>query len=151
MIGPGELQAMSAGAGIRHSEFNASNTERVHLLQIWIEPREAGLTPRYDQRTFDSAARRDAWQLLASPDGRDDSMPIEQDAMMLVAELGAGSRVTRSIDAGRFGYLHVATGRVAVDGVSLEPGDALKMAGPAELAIAVGPGEASQVMLFDLG
>lgn len=149
VIRRGDLQAMSAGSGIRHSEFNASETDPVHLLQIWIMPREDGLTPRYDQRRFDAVGRRDAWQLLASPDGRGGSMPIGQDASMLVADVGAGSRVTRAIAPGRFGYLHVATGSVEVDGTALEAGDAVKIEGPAE--IVVEGSSDSQVLLFDLG
>lgn len=145
----GDLQAMSAGRGIRHSEMNGSETERAHFLQIWIEPRESGAPARYLQEAFDAGERRNRWQVLASDGGDAGGLPIGQDATVLIADVDAGSSVSRTIESGRYAYLHVAFGGVEVDGTALRAGDAVKLAGPAEVSVRAS--ESSEVLLFDLG
>lgn len=148
---PGELQRMTAGRGIRHSEFNASDTEPAHLLQIWIEPGTAGLEPAYGQRAFPAAGRADRWQLLAAGGSRvgdADALRIHQDASLCVADLGAGASLPFEVDAGRYGYLHIATGSVTIDGRAYAAGDAVSFAGPGALTL-IGQ-ESSQVLAFDL-
>ena len=145
----GDLQAMSAGSGIRHSEMNGSDAERTHFLQIWIEPREPGAAPGYAQENFDAGGRRDRWQVLASDGGRGGGLAIGQDATVLVADVGPGARVERSIGDGRHAYLHVAFGGVEVDGTELRAGDAVKITGPAAVVV-VGKEEA-EVLVFELG
>src|SRR6478609_5077998 len=115
-IRPGEVQAMTAGRGIRHSEINPSSTEAVHLLQIWIEPNQLNLAPSYSQKAFDKSSRDGKWQVLASPDSRDSSLAIHQDAVLSVAELKADGRLSATLEEGRHGYLHVAFGNVTVGG-----------------------------------
>lgn len=149
VLRPGDVQVMSAGRGIRHSEMNGSDSERTHFLQMWVLPREEGVTARYDQRSFDAAGRRDRWQVLASDDGAGGGLAIGQDATVSVADVSEGARVERAIADGRFGYLHVAFGEVEVDGTELRAGDAVKIAGPAEVVV-VGK-EESEVVLFELG
>lgn len=147
-LSPGELQTMSAGTGIQHSEFNASQTEPVHFLQMWVLPDTAGHTPRYQQKRFDGAGRVDRWQLIASSDARDGSLPIHQDATLSVVELSSAGRLTASIGAGRHGWLHLATGSVEVAGQALAAGDGLAITGPIDLEL-TGVNKA-QVLLFDL-
>lgn len=145
---PGELQAMTAGSGIRHSEVNDSPTKRVHLLQIWLEPDTLNLEPAYGQKTFAADARRGTWQTLASPDGRDSSMRIHQDAILSVADVGAGSEVMLRLDANRHAYVHVAFGSVRVGDATLKSGDALTFAGPENLIFTAS--DESQILWFDL-
>src|SRR4051812_7033232 len=134
-IRPGEVQTMTAGRGIRHSEINPSSSEAVHLLQIWIEPSQLNLTPSYSQKAFDKSGRDGKWQALASPDRRDASLEIHQDAILSVAELGAAGRLSVSLGEGRHGYLHVAFGNVTVEGTKLTGGDAVTFDGPTALDI----------------
>src|SRR4051812_11311883 len=124
-IRPGEVQAMTAGRGIRHSEMNPSPTESVHLIQIWIEPDTLNLPPSYAQKMFDKSGRENKWQHVAGPDGRDGSLRIHQDATLSVAELAPGKRVELPIAAERHGYLHVAFGEVTAGDAVLKGGDAL--------------------------
>ncbi len=144
VIGPGEWQKMSAGTGIRHSEFNPSQTERVRLLQIWIQPDRKGITPEYDQKLFTEAEKRNRWRTIASPDGRDGSIVLHQDAVLSAAVL-AGGEVSYSLASGRGGWLQVARGSVTVNGMALVEGDAVAFEDEA-LRIA-GEGE---VLVFDL-
>jgi len=146
---PGDLQVMSAGRGIRHSEMNASKTEPVHFLQIWIEPARRALEPSYEQRSFPADGRRNACQLLVSPDGRDESMVIHQDALLAVAEIEAEQRLDLDVPSSRHGYLHVATGSVRVSGDALAAGDALSLPGGTKLRLEGDGG--GQVLFFDLG
>jgi len=113
VLSPGELQAMTAGTGIQHSEFNASDTERVHFLQVWLLPRERGVQPRYLQDEFDAAGRANQWQALAT------------DATLRVADLAAGKSIDVDVAEGKHAYVHVVTGNVDVAGKSLQAGDAL--------------------------
>ncbi|MGH8629797.1 MAG: pirin family protein [Burkholderiales bacterium] len=148
VIRPGDVQRMSAGTGVFHSEYNPSQKERVHFLQIWIEPGELGIAPSYEQKHFSAADKRGRLRLVASPDGHDGSVTIHQDARVYAALLDGGERVEHSIDKGRRGYVHVARGRVTVNGHPLEAGDALKASG--EQLIVVEKGEDAEVLLFDL-
>lgn len=144
----GELQRMSAGTGITHSEFNASDEESVHFYQIWITPRAAGARPSYEQRAFAKEARRNRLQLVASPDGRDGSLVIGQDALVALADLDAGKSLALPLAAGRHAWVQVLRGGARVHGVELDAGDAARMSGPVHAEItAVG---ACELMCFDL-
>ncbi len=150
VLKPGELQWMSAGHGIEHSEFNASSTEPVHFLQIWIQPDRVNAPPAYDQRAFDPAARQGRWALLASPDGADGSIAIRQQAWLRGALLGAGESLVLALNPSRRYWLHVARGEVAFDGHHLQAGDALGFAEEARELVLAGIAEASDLLLFDL-
>ncbi len=149
VIRPGELQRMSAGSGLTHSEFNASLTEPVHLLQIWILPEAKGLEPRYGQTTFPAEGRRNRLQLLASRSGRGGSLDIHQDADLWVADLDLGAALEHALAPGRSAWIQVARGRVTVNGTALETGDGAEVTGEGVLNFVAG--EASQILLFDLG
>lgn len=151
----GELQAMSAGSGIRHSEFNASRKDPVRLLQIWLTPSQRDVEPRYLQEAFDPAGRRNQWQTVASGRGKahessgdDAPLPIHQDAELRIAELDAGAAVEVTLDADRHAYLHVGRGGVTLGDESLRGGDAATLAGPASLTLRANA--AAEVLLFDL-
>ncbi|MGJ8636388.1 MAG: pirin family protein [Phycisphaerales bacterium] len=148
-IVPGDLQLMSAGTGIRHSEFNGLDDATTHLLQIWIEPNASGVEPGYQQASFEVAGRTDQWQLLASPDARDGSLKIHAEAEVSVVELSEGCGVDAVIPSGLHGYLHVARGRVELDGRELVGGDAVSFEG--EATIPIRGVEASELILFHLG
>jgi hypothetical protein len=151
LLVPGELQRMSAGTGIRHSEFNASETEPARLLQVWIEPDRAGHAPRYDQRAFPAEGRVGCWQALAaggSRAGGGDALRIHQDASLSVADLGPDDALGLTVEPDRFGYVHVAAGSVRIDGGLYHAGDAVSFAGPGTLDL-VGQDKA-QVLVFDL-
>jgi redox-sensitive bicupin YhaK (pirin superfamily) len=143
-----EVQRMSAGKGVMHSEFNASADEPVHLLQIWIEPDVRGITPEYEQKTFPDSAKRDRWCVIASPDGRDGSLTIHQDALLLATKVGAGGTAMHALPAGRRAYLHVVRGEIALNGFNLSGGDAAKIDAAAHLAIAAR--NEAELLLFDL-
>ena len=148
VISAGEWQAMTAGAGITHSEFNPSNDKPVHLLQIWIVPNVIGIRPSYKQTRFADADKRGRLRLIASNDGRDGSVTIHQDATVHAALLGVGEKVACEIAPSRVGYLHVARGRVSLDGLPLEAGDGARIGAQAiRLEGIDGDGE---VLLFDL-
>ena len=132
-IGPGELQAMSAGSGLRHSEFNASKTEPVHLFQIWIEPDREDVKPGYSQKTFDREARKNQLQLVASPTGEAGSLKIEADARMYALILEAGQTVKLPVAAGRSIWVQVAEGTLTVNGQALATGDGAAIQGESEL------------------
>jgi redox-sensitive bicupin YhaK (pirin superfamily) len=148
VIRPGDVQRMSAGTGVRHSEFNASRDEPVHLLQIWIEPAIAGISPGYEEKHFDGASKRGRLRLIASNDGRDGSVTIHQDAAVYAALLDGGERAVHRIATGRKAYVHIARGSVAVNGQALSAGDAVKISG--EPAITLSNGKDADVLLFDL-
>lgn len=150
VIKPGDVQRMSAGTGIAHSEFNASRTDPVHFLQIWFLPERRGLTPGYEQKNFDAASKRDCLRLVASPDGRDGSVTIRSDASLYVSLLGEGAKVSHQIAAGRGLWLQVARGSVAVGDITLVEGDGLQVTNEKLLEI-VGKAEQSEILLFDLG
>jgi len=150
-IRPGEVQRMSAGTGIRHSEYNASREDEVHFLQIWLLPEREGLAPGYEQRALALDERPGEWVLAASRDGREGSVTVHQDASMWVARLPAGARLARAIAPGRHAWLQVARGAVALAGgaLALAAGDGLAASGEPSLAIAAS--EPSELLLFDLG
>jgi redox-sensitive bicupin YhaK (pirin superfamily) len=147
VIRPGEVQYMSAGSGVRHSEFNPSKDTETHLLQIWITPDEAGVEPCYADRSLADAPAGEL-HLVASPTGREGSFKIHQDADLWLARLQPGDSPRHAFASGRSGWLHVATGEVVVNGVALRAGDAVAATDEAALElVAVKP---SQVLLFDL-
>jgi redox-sensitive bicupin YhaK (pirin superfamily) len=144
----GELQRMSAGTGILHSEFNASSTDPVHIYQIWIVPERRGVTPSYEQRTFDRAARRNRFQVVASPDGGSSSLHIGQDARLWLADLDAGRSLALPVAAGRSAWLQVLRGSVVLERGALGTGYGAAISGLE--AAEVRAEAASEVMLFDL-
>ncbi len=147
-IVPGEVQRMRAGRGIAHSEYNASKTTPVHLLQIWIEPDTRNLDPGYEQKAFNPAEMRGQFRIVASPDGREGSVTIHQNTMIYAAKIAADEQASLSLQAGRRAWLHVATGRVQIKGYTLEAGDSVALVHEPDLTL-VGV-EAAEVLLFDL-
>jgi redox-sensitive bicupin YhaK (pirin superfamily) len=148
VIHAGEWQAMTAGTGIQHSEFNPSKTEPLHLLQIWIFPDRKGLKPGYRQKSFSDAEKGGRWQLAASPDGADGSLVIHQDARLYVTKLDKGQSVRHDLKRDRAAYLHLATGSATVNGQEMVTGDGVAIEG--ETAVIVNGKETSEVLLFDL-
>jgi redox-sensitive bicupin YhaK (pirin superfamily) len=148
VIRPGDVQRMSAGTGVQHSEFNPSQSELVHLLQIWIEPDVAGIEPSYEEKRFDAASKRGTLRLIASNDGRDGSVTIHQDASVYAALIDGTERVSHELASGRKAYVHVTRGEVAVNGQLLAAGDALKASG--ESTLVLDRGTEAEVLLFDL-
>ena len=149
VIHPGEVQVMSAGTGVEHSEFNASETDRVHFLQIWIQPAARGTEPGYAQKPFDPAGRDGKLQLVASPDGADGSLVIGQDARIFWADLNATQSVEPVIAPRRRAWVQVVRGRVQIDGRDFEAGDGIAVEGTDRVTIE-GQAEASDVLVFDL-
>ena len=147
-IVPGDVQRMSAGKGVMHSEFNRTQDGVTHFLQIWIEPNVTGIAPGYEQKHFDAASKRGRLRLVASPDGREGSVKIHQDAYVYAALLDGAERATHKLQPGRRTYLHVARGRLTANGQPLEAGDALKATDTSEIALE--KGEGAEVLLFDL-
>lgn len=148
VIRPGDVQRMSAGTGVTHSEYNPSSSEPVHFLQIWLQPNAMGVDPAYDQKHFPVEDRRGRWTLLVSPDGRDGSIATHQDALMFGTLLGEGETLEYAFDGERQGYLHLARGRLRVGEITLAGGDGLRIQKQATLRI---EGiEAAEVLLFDL-
>lgn len=144
----GDVQRMSAGTGVRHSEFNHSATEGVHFLQIWIIPNVRGIAPSYEEKHFATDSKRGQLRLIASPDGRDGSVVVHQDATVHAAILGRGECVRHSLAAGRLGYVHVARGQLTVNGIALVSGDAVKLRDESAVEL-VGTDDA-EILLFDL-
>lgn len=150
VIRAGDVQWMSAGHGIEHSEYNASDVEPVHFLQLWIQPDRLNAAPAYDQRRFDPDDRRGRWAMLVSPDGADGSIAIRQQARLRAARLQAGDAVTLPLSTERRHWLHVAAGEVDLDGRVLGAGDALGFVEEAGTPTLRGLGGSSDVLLFDL-
>jgi redox-sensitive bicupin YhaK (pirin superfamily) len=148
VIRPGEIQFMRAGTGVTHSEYNASKTELVHFLQIWIVPDTRGLAPRYDQKTFDAEAAGRGVVLLASKDGRDGSIQVQQDVALWMTRLRDGEERAHALSAGRHAWVHVARGPVTLNGHALGEGDGAALSEVAGVRL-VGRGDA-EVLLFDL-
>lgn len=150
-LGPNEIQRMSAGTGVRHSEFNASNSEGLHFFQIWIEPATGGTKPSYEQIRFDPKEKQNTWKRLAGPAGGTGAARINQDAHVFVAELAKGIEIPYSLSPNRAGWVHVVRGEVAVNGVALRTGDAAAISGEKHLTLTGGgDAEASEILLFDL-
>jgi hypothetical protein len=148
VLRPGEVQQMTAGSGIRHSEFNPSVNEPVHLYQIWLLPERPGLQPGYAQKAFDVAGRENRWQLSASHDGREGSLVIHQDAAIFRASLAAGKSLEHQLAPGRHAWLQVFSGEVTVGGHKLSAGDGLAVS--EETALTVTADQAADLLLFDL-
>jgi len=149
IIRRGEVQRMSAGKGILHSEFNPSRDEETHLLQIWLHPATPGGKASYEQRQLFTPAAAGQLFVVASPDGRDGSAVIQQDAVLLAAHLGGGETVSHDLGAGRLAYLHVIAGTVLLNGLEFGPGDGAKVADETSLVFQAGNG-AAEFLLFDL-
>lgn len=148
IIRPGDVQRMSAGTGVSHSESNPSETEPVHLLQIWILPRERGLPPGYEEKFFSGDERRGRLRLVASEDGREGSVTINQDARLYAVMLAAGGEVSHTLDPGRYAWAQVARGRIRLNEVDLKQGDGAAISNEARLNV-VSYDEA-ELLLFDL-
>ena len=148
VIRPGDVQYMSAGTGVAHSEFNASKTEGVHLYQIWMFPDKNGYRPAYDQKNFSEEEKRGKLRLVASPDGRDGSVKIRQDNELYASILGAGETVKHDLKPERHAYVQVARGSVTLNGEKLETGDGAAISEEKKVEL-TGVDEA-EVLLFDL-
>ncbi|HEV3239061.1 MAG TPA: pirin family protein [Casimicrobiaceae bacterium] len=148
VIVPGDVQRMSAGRGVLHSEYNPTPTQPVHLLQIWIEPNVTGIAPSYEQRHIPASEKRGRLRLIASADGRADSVSIHQDAAVYAALLDGAEAATHPLSPGRRAYVHVARGSVRVNGRMLQAGDAAKIAD--EAAVTLDAADDAEVLLFDL-
>ena len=146
-IRPGELQRMTAGTGIRHSEYNASTTQPVHLLQIWLLPAAAGLQPGYEQKSF-GADLNGKLRLVAAPDGRDNAITIHQNADIYAARLDAGQTATLELQPGRVQWVQLARGTATLNGLALAQGDGAAISGEAALDIAAN--DAAEVLVFDM-
>jgi redox-sensitive bicupin YhaK (pirin superfamily) len=145
---PGDVQRMSAGTGVQHSEFNYSEAGATHFLQIWIIPDKQGVTPSYAQQNFSAADKRGKLRLVASPDGQDDSVTIHQDARMYAGLFDGAESAELPLAEGRLGYVHVARGEVTVNGRTLVAGDALLYAD--ESLVSIATGKDAEVLVFDL-
>ena len=148
VIRPGDVQRMSAGKGVMHSEFNHAEGASTHLLQIWIMPNVQGIAPSYEEKRFDAAGKRGRLRLIASPDGQDGSVTIHQDAKLYAGLLDGQEQTVYPIPAGRKVYLHLAQGELSVNGIALKAGDALRITD--EERITLDGGRQAEVLLFDL-
>jgi redox-sensitive bicupin YhaK (pirin superfamily) len=147
---PGEVQRMSAGTGVRHSEFNGSERDPVHFLQIWMVPDRAGHAASYEQRTYPEAERRGRLRLIASPDGADGSTTLHQDARVFACLLEPGEGVSRDLAPGRHAWVQVARGEVALNGIPLRAGDGAAVSEERALAITGAGPVTAEVLVFDL-
>lgn len=148
IIRPGSVQRMSAGTGVRHSEFNASQDEKVHFLQIWFLPNKTGIPPGYEEKYFDDAEKRGKLRLVASPDGADGSVKIQTNAKMFAALVDGEERIEQTIAKDHLIYVHIARGSVSVNGEVLRAGDAAKFAG--ENRLILDQGQKAEVLVFEL-
>ncbi len=148
VIRPGEVQRMSAGTGVTHSEFNASDREAVHFLQIWIRPHTAGIAPGYEQMAFPAAEKRGRLRLVASPDGEAGSVTLYQDVRLYAALLQGEEVITHPAAPGRSYYLHVARGHLSANGHALESGDGMTLTEEPEICLA--GGSDAEILLFEL-
>lgn len=147
-IQPGDVQLMSAGTGVQHSEYNASTQTPVHFLQIWIAPARQQLAPRYQQQHFSAAHKRGRWCLIISPQGEDGSLTIQQDARVYAACLDGTESLQHQVEPSRYAYIHVARGSLVVNGQRVSAGDGIKVREPGTLDF--GEGQAAEILLFDL-
>ena len=148
VIRPGDVQRMSAGSGVSHSELNPSHSESVHLLQVWILPRSRGLAPSYEEKSFSEDERRGRLRLVASEDGREGSVTIQQDARLYAAILDAGAPVGHTLGANRYAWLQVARGAVKLNEFDLQQGDGAAVSNETDLQIVAQ--ETAEILLFDL-
>src|SRR5688572_29059922 len=149
VIRPGDVQRMSAGTGVRHSEYNASDRDPVHFLQIWIEPSELGVEPSYEEKHFDTASKRGRLRLIASGDGRDGSVRIHQDADLYAALVEGSESLEFAPRPGRRVYVHLVRGEAEVNGQELRAGDAMKLPG-GDNKVRIEKGRDAEVLVFDL-
>ncbi len=149
VIRPGDVQRMTAGTGVRHSEYNASDVDPVHFLQIWIMPEKKGLEPSYEQKAFSDSEKRGKLRLVGSRDGREGSVTIHQDVDLYASLLDAGDRIDFDLSDQRHGWLQVARGSVKLDGKMLRAGDGVAMTGAASHEIE--GVDAAEILLFDMG
>lgn len=148
VIRPGEVQRMSAGTGVTHSEFNTSKTEPVHFLQIWILPAQRGLEPGYEQRMFPPEQRRNGLRLVVDPDGRDEALKINADTRLYAGLLDAGTTIEHQVADGRHAWIQIVDGSVEIDGVTLQAGDGASTSDAGSLTIRAT--EAAELLVFDL-
>ncbi|MFO1267286.1 MAG: pirin family protein [Rubrivivax sp.] len=148
VITPGDVQRMSAGTGVMHSEFNHDPAKTTHFLQIWILPRQRGIAPGYEQKRFDPAAKRGKLVLVASDDGREGSVTIHADATLRAGLFDGSERAEIALDPKRLAYVHLVRGKLTVNGRALEGGDALTLDGESQLVLEGGSG--AEVLVFDL-
>jgi len=148
IIRPGDVQRMSAGEGVTHSEFNPSREERVHFLQIWIEPDVLGVKPSYEEKEFGIQDKKGKLRLIASPDGREGSVTVRQNACVYAGLFDANESARQALRPGRRAYLHVARGAITVNGQELKSGDGAKITDANEIALS--DGDDAEVLLFDL-
>ncbi|MGH6639444.1 MAG: pirin family protein [Polaromonas sp.] len=148
VIRPGDVQRMSAGTGVQHSEFNHADGQSTHFLQIWIEPNVTGIVPSYEQKAFPDAEKRGTLRLVASPDGAQGSVTIHADAKIYAGLLDGPEAATLPLDTGRKTYVHLVRGELKVNGQSLSAGDAAKL--EAESQLMLSHGQSAEVLVFDL-
>ena len=148
VIRPGDVQRMSAGTGVMHSEFNHAQDRTTHLLQIWIEPKVRGIAPGYEEKRFTAEEKRGRLRLIASTDGQDGSVMVHQDVKLYAGLFNGNESASLAIPDGHRLYVHVASGQVSVNGMALREGDALKVAGEKEIHLSHGVG--AEVLVFDL-
>ena len=144
----GDVQRMSAGTGVQHSEFNHSSSEPVHFLQIWIIPQRRGIAPSYEEKHFSTQSKRGILRLIASNDGREGSVRVHQDVAIFASIMDGGDRVQHALEPGRIAYLHLIRGTLSANGIALEGGDALKVSD--EKSIVVERANDAEFLLFDL-
>ncbi|MBB3121268.1 pirin family protein [Pseudoduganella violacea] len=148
VLRPGDVQRMTAGSGVRHSEFNHSATDGVHFLQIWVMPSANGIEPGYEEKHFTADSKTGVLRLIASADGRDGSVLMHQDAALYASILNGGPALRHSLADGRLAYVHVVRGSLTVNGERLQGGDAAKLSGETEVVL--DNAEAAEILLFDL-
>jgi quercetin 2,3-dioxygenase len=148
VIRPGDVQRMSAGTGVRHSEFNHASDQQTHFLQIWILPRQAGIAPGYEQKHFDTATKRGRLALVASPDGAEGSVTLHADASIRAGLFDGDERAELALAPARLTYVHLARGSLRANGRPLHAGDALRLEGESQLVL--DGGEDAEVLVFDL-
>ena len=148
VIRPGDVQLMSAGTGVQHSEFNHSRTDPVHFLQIWIVPKFSGVKPNYQEKRYPEEDKRGKLRLVVSPDGQDGSLTIVQDARMFAGLLDGDEKIEQPLAAGRHAYVHVARGQLTLNGLPLSAGDGVKIADESLLTLA--DGKDAEILVFDL-
>jgi len=149
VIRPGDVQRMSAGSGIRHSEFNASKTEPVHFLQIWVMPDTPGLAPGYEQKSFTDEQKHGRWLSMASPDGLGGAVRVQAPLRMLATRLNVGEAVSHALAPGRIAWLQLARGSAVFEGLDLEAGDGVAITAPGDLTL-TGAAAGTEALLFDM-
>lgn len=148
-IRPGDIQRMSAGTGVQHSEFNPAQDHTTHFLQIWIQPNQLGIAPSYEEKHFAEAEKRGRLRVVASPDAREGSVKLHADVVLYAGLFAANESASVAIAEGRRAYVHVARGRLLVNGQRLVAGDAFKLSAVGEIHIS--EGDNAEVLVFDLG